>query len=288
MIHFVTVATKSSGYFDVLMQSCVRHGIDLHVLGWNEKWGGWVWRLDLILDHYRQIASYDPDAIICFVDAYDVVFLQSAFEIESRFLSFNQPIVVAEDHNMNPLSEIYAKIFLFGMCRSRRVNAGTYMGYAKDLVELLTELKALSSSISTDDQRLLTLVCQNNATRSNHISQRIAIDTDRSIFLCMRYKNGPYMAGIKIDEKDRALYYSSSNIRPCILHGAGNADLDSTILMLGYVGSHTSYRHVRHIRRLINNNKIATLILLILILILIYIFISCQTKFRTHYSLKNR
>jgi hypothetical protein len=222
---FVTVATRSDGYFEYLKQSCVRHHIDIHVLGWGEEFQGWVWRLNLIRDYYNTL---DPEDIVCFVDAYDVIILRDGTEIEKTFKNMNSRIVIAEDVNVNPIKEIIARFLYFGTCKNVRVNAGTYIGYVKDILWMLNSICILNdcdNDKKLDDQKMITDLCQ-------HMPLRFTIDTDKDIFICTSYKSGMEMANISID-KQKVLYYEKT-ATPCILHGAGKASINDIISRLGY------------------------------------------------------
>lgn len=224
-MRFVTVATHSGGYYEYLLESCKRHGIELDVLGWGMKFQGWVWRMDLIRSYYEGL---HPEEIVCFIDAYDVIILKDAKEIEERFLETGARIIVAEDYNTDPLEEWKARMFLFGTCKNVRVNAGTYIGYAGDILWMLNTMCSLhdcKKNEGLDDQKMMTHLC-------NIVPYRFLIDTDKRIFLCICFKNGMRYADIDVD-KQRMLTYKGI-MDPCILHGAGKADLDEVIRKLGY------------------------------------------------------
>jgi hypothetical protein len=69
-IHIVTVATESKYYFPYLVESCKKHGLNLEVLGFGEKWTGFNMRFRLMTDYLKQLPEND---IVCFVDGYDVL-----------------------------------------------------------------------------------------------------------------------------------------------------------------------------------------------------------------------
>lgn len=39
-IKVICVATKSSGYYDILKESCMKNNYELITLGWGKKWQG--------------------------------------------------------------------------------------------------------------------------------------------------------------------------------------------------------------------------------------------------------
>lgn len=181
--------------------------------------------MDLIRKYY---ASLDPEEIVCFIDAYDVIILQDSDVIEKRFLDTGARIVVAQDYNVDPYDEFFARFFWFGTCNNIRVNAGTYIGYASDILWMLDTMCSLNGCTKDDkldDQKMMTQVC-------SLVPYRFHIDSDRNIFLCICYRDDMRLAGITVDNQRQVLY--KGMIDPCILHGAGKANLDSVIARLGY------------------------------------------------------
>ena len=63
MIHIVTVATESRYYLPYLYDTCERFGYTLNVLGFNEKWSGYVFKLEKMIEFLRNV---DPQDIVCF------------------------------------------------------------------------------------------------------------------------------------------------------------------------------------------------------------------------------
>ena len=70
MLHIVSVATESRYYLPYLQDTCRKFGSDLIVLGYGEKWTGYVFKFEKIIEFLRTI---DPWDIVCFVDGYDVI-----------------------------------------------------------------------------------------------------------------------------------------------------------------------------------------------------------------------
>ena len=50
-MRILSVATHDERMYDIFKESCKRNKIHLDILGWGEKWQGFAWRWDLILDH---------------------------------------------------------------------------------------------------------------------------------------------------------------------------------------------------------------------------------------------
>lgn len=204
----VTVATHSERYFPILLESCNRYDIDLTVLGWNQKWGGFMMKYDLMKEYLDSLQDTD---IVCFVDAYDVIVLQPLDELERKFISMNANIVVAYD------TGIFHK-YIFGTCKGLRINSGTYIGYVCSLKQMLSQMCIENNckSKSLDDQRVLTMYCKNND---------IKVDIESKMFFTKKYNT-------KCKIIDKKVIYNNSY--PCILHGPGNHNMDDILRQLGY------------------------------------------------------
>src|SRR5690349_20347835 len=98
----VTVATHSDGYMPLLVEGCKKNNLELVVLGWKQKWQGFTWRLKLMKDYLK---SVDPDEIIVFVDAYDVLNLKDEDYITRQFLKFERDIVLSTEFQASMMSD---------------------------------------------------------------------------------------------------------------------------------------------------------------------------------------
>ncbi len=260
-MRFVTVATQSDGYFEYLIQSCKRNNIQLDVLGWGMKWSGWVWRIDLVREYLESLCKNE---IVCFIDAYDVIMLHDSSVIEKRFLNSYARIVVAQDLNVSFFKEAVAR-FKFGICKRVRINAGTYIGYVSDILWMINAMCTLndcSIDRKLDDQKMMTQLC-------GLLPDLFKIDTSRSIFLCISYHGDMCKSGITVTDKKRLLYKGA--VDPCILHGAGKANLDGVISSLGYniiLNSKITQFHVKKKHCLYSSIAIVVIIVFVAVVLL--------------------
>jgi hypothetical protein len=221
----VTVATHSDVYFPFLLESCKRYGAELNVLGWNQKWKGYLWKFQLVKDF---ISGLEDDEVVCFVDAYDVILTRPLKELEQAFRSLsiiNQVgLVVGCDHFVNPFYTLINK-FVFGKCHNKPLNSGTYIGYVKNIKELINDVLPQSHKLLANDQVAFTHFCKSNP-------QKVFIDCDNIIFLTiLNPLNSVVDKNMFINTKKEVIYKGA---RPFFVHGNGNTSLNELIKALNY------------------------------------------------------
>jgi len=219
-MHIVTVATKNEGYFDYLVESCKRNGGELEVLGWGQEWKGFSHRISLMKDYLKRLAD---DDIVCFVDGYDVIILEPLSKLEKIFKDSGKRIIFARDIDSSTIPLLITFLHMyFGKCKNLSINAGTYIGYVKDLKELYNQVyNKYDLKKYKDDQIILTDICNTN--------NNVDIDINRQMFLVTNH----------IDSNKKKIKIENQRLRfdkyyPCILHAPSNFDLTPILQQLGY------------------------------------------------------
>lgn len=229
----VTVTTHSDGYFPWLIQSCERHNAHLEILGWGQKWQGFSWRLTMMIDYLK---SLDKNEIVCFIDAYDVILLKPLSKIEERFIKIHKEtkckMIVAYEHHDSLLNYVAANL-TFGRCKGQNVNAGTYVGFANDLIDTLEQIYKLNPKFNSDDQELLVKYCK-------AFPQKIYIDVDKTLFYTFIDTFGFSTQNLlkNISEKDS-----------CILHAPGTTNITNAINTLGYTFTKDQVENLKNFHR---------------------------------------
>lgn len=277
-LHIVTVATDSEYYFPYLVESCKKNNKKLTVLGYGEKWKGFTWRFRLMLDYLKGLNHYD---IVCFIDGYDVICTRDLNELENEFIKIknktNSKIIVGHDKIIKDTYFYYFNnIFInnyFGKCKDVNINAGTYIGYVIDLLEILQNIYSLNPNDTVDDQQLLIKYC-------NLQNDDIFIDTDNKLFLTL---NKPYAEiDYLIQVNNNGIIYN--NNKPFFIHTPGQTYLDNTIRLLGYnlnnnnIKKKMTERNVKKIVFVIKNNLIVILMVLFMVLFIFYYTIKFYKK----------
>lgn len=221
----MTVATESKYYFPYLKQSCERHGAHLEALGMGEKWEGFNWKYLKMIEYLKSINSND---IVCFVDGYDVICCRDLKELPAEFKRIKAEtgckIIVGNDVHHFYFTKVLFGYFYFGKCNDTLLNSGTYIGYSKDILNILESIRKLNSSNIADDQQLLIKYCNANPND-------VYVDNGQSLFLTMF---APFV-NIKelVEMKNGGEIHYNSN-RQFFVHAVGWGFLDDLIHDLGY------------------------------------------------------
>lgn len=172
MIYVVTYATHSFGNYDAMLDN--KYGVQFVVLGWGEKWNGYMFKLQSI---YNYMKNLKDDDIIIQLDGFDVWVNGYLSEAIDYFKNNNHKVLFSQELNtrffgLQPY--LNKKIFSSTCNGNHTINAGMYMGYKKYLVPIIE--KALESN-EKDDQRIFNMLC--GQFMNDNI---LSIDVDKNIF----------------------------------------------------------------------------------------------------------
>ena len=211
-IKFYTVATKSDGYFPILLESAKRNHIDLKVLGMGMRWLGFAWKWKVV---YEEIKNLDGNEFIGVVDAYDVVFLKSADYIMNKIfeLDIQDKLVVGEEE-----ATYSYKRYFGGDCNKRAANAGAIIGKKKYVVAFIKSMcgePVYNCRDSKDDQYSLVQYCYKYPSR-------VYVDHAQNIHLVH------YMRFVE------KVHDAISKNKGAILHAPGNTNIDEILKSYGY------------------------------------------------------
>lgn len=217
----VTVATDTQGYFKWFIESCKRHNYDLTVLGYGEKWLGFAWRFKMVMEFLHKLPS---DEIVCFIDAYDVIMIKDARVMEEKFKKLTQEtnfkILIAKE-TYQSLYHQNMGYLLFGQCHGQNLNAGTYIGYVKDIKDALMFAMSINKEDNADDQAILSNVCRIHPSF-------IRLDERNDIFLTIVRPFLTAKIGVAVFKNE------IENNDACVLHAPVNGDISDIIRYLGY------------------------------------------------------
>lgn len=222
-VEIVTISTEKKFYYPHLVESCKKNKGKLITLGMNEEWRGYNWRFRKMLNY---LSNLSDDNIVCFIDGYDVISCRDLTELADEFIKLKNKykckmVVGCDDYGY--IGKKIVAHLSFGKCGNHYLNAGTYIGYVKDLKDIITKIYELNPTDAADDQVLMIQYY-------NERPGEIHIDHECKLFLTLMY---PLMdIDIKVD--NNKVYTDDYKSMPFFIHAPGNGFLDNIIIKMGY------------------------------------------------------
>ncbi|XP_014283346.1 procollagen-lysine,2-oxoglutarate 5-dioxygenase isoform X1 [Halyomorpha halys] len=218
-----TVSTNETDGFKRFMQSVEAYDLSVKVLGMGEKWEGGDMRYRgggykiNLLKHALKPYQHDDSLLVMFTDSFDVIFLGTKENIIQNFKTFNASIVFAAEVFCWPdksLADSYPKTEL----PYKYLNSGGFIGYAKQLYNLLEENRLKNKD---DDQHYFTKLFLDKQIREKY---RIRLDNKATIFQCASGATD-HLKLIESSDNYYALLNEVTGSQPLVLHGNGPSKL---------------------------------------------------------------
>lgn len=139
-MQFVTVATRSSPHFEAC---CARVGLEVTTLGLGGDYPGHGAKIHYLLDFLEGLPEGE---LVCYCDAYDVLWLRNPRGFEETFAALGQQMVISCEQYF--YHQTWDKLWCrlrYPLCkgrfaRYRYLNAGCFAGYAGPLRRILGQL----------------------------------------------------------------------------------------------------------------------------------------------------
>jgi hypothetical protein len=214
---FITVATQENDGLKLLQKSCDHFGIDLKVLGLGQPYHGNGTKIHYISEYLKDLKDKE---IIFFTDAYDSFFVRTPDELEEAFKAFNSPVLFSCEDNYYFRIQAVQNVFLNPYYRwrypkskskfegYRYLNSGGYMGYAGEVLELLTKT-SINMKMHSDQVNL-------HRHFVNHPGE-IALDYDHEIFT----NYGKFAEQERFSVQNDVLINNLTESKPYIFHFPG-------------------------------------------------------------------
>jgi hypothetical protein len=177
-LFYITVATKPHPVLDKIKEIVNRNKEKIYVLGLHEnRTIGWEGHQNFGVK-LREVSDFlkgpflDPDDIVLFTDAYDVVYCGTQREITQRYEKFNKPIIFGCEKQCNPDPK-RASEYKFTDTEFPYLNSGMFIGKVWALRKCILEYKYNDKD---DDQRFWT-------TRFFENPDLIGLDYKNELFL---------------------------------------------------------------------------------------------------------
>ena len=271
-VEIITVSTDDKFYYPYLVESCKKNKGKLTTLGMGEEWRGYNWKFRKMIDYLNTL---NDDIIVCFVDGYDVISCRDLTELAYEFIKLKNKYkckIVAGCDDYGFTGKKILTHISFGKCDNHYLNTGTYIGYVKDLKDIISKIYQLNPSDSADDQALMIQYY-------NEHPGEIYIDSECKLFLTLMY---PLM-NIDINVDSNKVYTSDYKSMPFFIHAPGNGFLNNIIIKLGYGNPDSEIKKKMtheiilkfyyHIKRVFMENKYI-LLSMVVILVIIIVFVN--------------
>lgn len=190
------LATHETPTFKNTIASLERGGITPHVLGFNQKWQGWKWRLEQYRNYCVALSKDYPNELVVILDAFDVLCLRKDTfrRFESAFSSFEADIVFSSEWWCGSAKNCGVtlrftdptqcevprenKVTIKNM-KNKNINVGFVCGKAYALASMYTSVLAQASGQDDfDDQRAIA------AWIDSEVGRELKLSLDRSGVLC--------------------------------------------------------------------------------------------------------
>ncbi|CAH1395027.1 unnamed protein product [Nezara viridula] len=218
-----TVSTNETDGFKRYIKSTEAYDLSVKVLGMGQKWEGGDmkfrgggFKINLLRQALKPY-QHDESLIVMFTDSFDVMFLGTKENIIKNFKTFNASIVFAAEVYCWPeksLADSYPKT----ESPYKYLNSGGFIGYAKQLYNLLNENRLKDKD---DDQHYFTKLFLNTEIREKY---RIRLDHKATIFQCASGA-ADHLKLIESSDGYYALLNEITGSQPLVLHGNGPSKL---------------------------------------------------------------
>ena len=262
MLKIVTVATHNDGYLPALKSICKKNNCYFKIIGFGEKWGGWSWRTQKIIEYLQ---GCDMSDIIMLIDGFDVLVLSKPEEIINKFKKMHCNVLFSCSHlsRGQPYNNsfIYQNIAFpsekkyFKSNKNFILNAGTIMGYSKHLLQLYLQMQKKQQKTNISDDQILLNSMDLSFLKYN-------IDFDSKIFWIWEinrimdygniiFQNETYSSNSYIKYKDNRIVFLNGN-KPCVIHGINNRNMNkicekNNVYLLNYKPKQIQQKDLRNI-----------------------------------------
>jgi len=233
-LHTVTYASHGGrdDRFCRAVESSIRHGFDLVILGWGVAWRGLSQKLEAA---HAYAAALPESHAILFTDAFDVLFCDTPDNILAQYLLQDAPLLfsaecgcwphVMEDQKAcfdGPVGKSYPK----SPTPYRYLNSGTWIGMAKPATDMLKAVmvEAGNQFGNANDQKLVA---------DMYMAGRFGIKLDfyNKLFQSMHMTLDPPLprcnpvSDVELAETNHKWRNKLTNSEPAVLHfnGGGKA-----------------------------------------------------------------
>lgn len=219
-IQVVTIATETNDGLRRYLASADKYGFDVKTYGMGKRWDGgeMEWgtgggqKVNLLKEGLQEFTGQD-DLILMFTDSYDVVFTNTPEEIMKKFKKLDARVVFSAEGFCWPRRDLAGKYPTVKPQEKRFLNSGGFMGYAKDILEIVNH-KAVGNQ--DDDQLYYTQIFLDKSLRDKW---DMKLDTKSEIFQNLHGVLDD--VDVKFVGSRSYLYNTKTGTTPSVIHGNG-------------------------------------------------------------------
>jgi hypothetical protein len=204
------------------VNSAKKYNITIEYLGLGIKFKEHKQRLNILKNY---LPSLDPDTIVLCMDGSDTLFNSDSNLLLSKFMDKQTKIVISAEKNFTYQYSYYKDRFDSILSPYKYVNAGTFMGYAKNILEMINDMIEIDKKQSANDQGLLGIWVYKNIDNIDLVK----MDLNCDIFWVTTSDWKTIMN--KSFSDNRVIINPFTKTRPCIIHYTGKGD---NFLVKGY------------------------------------------------------
>lgn len=241
----ITYATHNTGYFQALKESAENNKFELVIIGYGTKWEGFTKRIEDITNYLKKL---NKNELVCIIDAFDCIVLGDSNELKNKYLKLNTNKILFSASRDNAIMEkLFGKINNIDLKKEfNRLVAGAYIGFSGEIINLFDKMCSIEKCENDkDDQMLLThyynsckdcLVLDNNGDFFYNIDfHKNIISGFFDILSGTQDKDPlPLDSDYYIFQNNRIIL--NNGMKPIILHGNGNLNLDNFVEKLNLTG----------------------------------------------------
>jgi hypothetical protein len=206
---YIKTAKSKAKY---LLNTAKYFNINIELIGVGQTFTNFTNRLYILQDYLKNI---NDNELVLVMDGYDTLFNNNLEYAINKFREKNTRILISSEKIYTYQWEKFKYKFDNINSDYRYVNAGTYMGYTKDLKAMINELFEIYKTYPTNiDQGLLGVWVYNNFENI----QKVQLDINCDIF----WVTSKDWEVIKNLPKD--IINPTTNTKPFIIHNTGNGD----------------------------------------------------------------
>ncbi len=246
------------------------------VLGWDHQGNNFGFKLKMLHEYLAEKSKANPETVVVFTDAFDVLFYGSKKEIMVKWNSFHCEAVFSSEFFCHPnpkVAALYPQI-CSSFNRQRYLCSGAFIGRVGYLYEMMEKYQY---QITDDDQEYWTNVFLKEYQSKNG---PIQLDLENLIF----NNTGGELLDIEVTKNNRFIN-KTTGTEPNYIHANGSGWVIPVFDNWAVTQKRAGFQHIEALQKIwtiasyCDENKLLLMILLILcLLVLLYVMLVVKNQ----------